>query len=69
MKVSKVTAWLTKNQDNEVEIWKSKPTYDEKYDEWIESEKEEVGSDIFDNLLDGLLDKGECVQVEIKRIG
>lgn len=69
MKVSKVTAWLTKNQDNEVEIWKSKPTYDEKYDEWIESEKEEVGSDIFDNLLDGLLDKGECIQVEIKRIG
>ena len=69
MKVSKVTAWLTKNQDNEVEIWKSKPTYDEKYDEWVESEKEEVGSDIFDNLLDGLLDKGECIQVEIKRIG
>lgn len=69
MKVSKVTAWLTKNQDNEVEIWKSKPTYDEKYDEWIESKKEEVGSDIFDNLFDGLLDKGECVQVEIKRIG
>jgi len=69
MKVSKVTAWLTKNQDNEVEIWKSKPTYDEKYDEWAESEKEEVGSDIFDNLLDGLLDKGECIQVEIKRIG
>ena len=69
MKVSKVTAWLTKNQDNEVEIWKSKPTYDEKYDEWVESKKEEVGSDIFDNLLDGLLDKGECIQVEIKRIG
>lgn len=69
MKVPKVTAWLTKNQDNEVEIWKSKPTYDEKYDEWVESEKEEVGSDIFDNLLDGLLDKGECIQVEIKRIG
>ena len=69
MKVSKVTAWLTKNQDDEVEIWKSKPTYDEKYDEWVESEKEEVGSDIFDNLLDGLLDKGECIQVEIKRIG
>ena len=69
MKEFKVTAWLTKNQDNEVEIWKSKPTYDEKYDEWIESEKEEVGSDIFDNLLDGLLDKGECIQVEITRIG
>ena len=69
MKEFKVTAWLTKNQDDEVELWKSKPTYNETYDEWTEAIPEEIGSDIFDNLCDGLLDKGECIQIEIKRIG
>lgn len=69
MKEFKVQAWLTKNQDNEVELWKNKPTYNETFDEWTEAIPEEVGSDIFDNLCDGLLDKGECIQIEITRIG
>lgn len=67
--MEKVKAWLTKNQNNEVELWKSKPTYIEEYDEWDEGAVGEIGSDIFDDICDGLLEKGECIQIEITKIG
>lgn len=61
--------WLTKQKkDNGVEMWKSKPEYDEEIDEWLASKDDEIGSDILDDIFQDLLDNGECIQVEIKRI-
>lgn len=64
--MTKVTAWISKTKSGDVlEIWKSKPNYNEEYDEWMESEKSEVGSEIFDGLCENLVGNGECIKVEI----
>lgn len=61
--------WLTKTMnDSRIELWKTKPEYDEEIDEWLASKDDEVGSDILDDILQDLLNDGECIQVEIKRI-
>lgn len=61
--------WLTKPKNhNDIEMWKTKPEYDETIDEWLATKYEELGSDILDDILQDLLDNGECIQVEIKRI-
>ena len=61
--------WLTKTMNgNRIELWKTKPEYDEEIDEWFSNDENEIGSVILDDILQEMLGNGECVQVEIKRI-
>ena len=61
-----ITAYLTKNEVGNVELWRTKPYYDENIDEWL-SRVGEVGSEIFDNLLTDFVNEKECVKITITR--
>lgn len=65
--MNKINVWLTKNKAGNVEIWKSHPEYDAEMDEWMGSGSE-VGSEIYDKLLDNFVNKLECVKIEITKI-
>ena len=60
-----ITAYLTKNETDNVELWKTKPYYDKDIDEWLSRVPGEVGSEIFDNLLTDFVSEKECVKVTI----
>lgn len=61
-----VTAYLTKNEAGNVELWKTKPYYEENIDEWLPKIPAE-GSEIFDELLTKFVNAKECVEVTITR--
>ena len=63
----KTIAYLTKNKNGHVELWKKKPYYDDSCDEWMGG-KNQIGSDIFDGLCKDFLEKGECIKVEITKV-
>ena len=64
-----VTAYLTRNKEDNVELWKTKPYYDRTLDEWFSRIPGEVGSEIFDDLLTNFVSKKECIEITITRKG
>ena len=63
----KTIAYLTKNKEDQVELWKEKPYYDYICDEWMGGTNQ-IGSDIFDGIFKDFLEKGECIKVEITKV-
>ena len=60
-----ITAYLTRNGEDNVELWK--PYYDKTLDEWFSRIPGEVGSEIFDDLLTKFIDKKECIEITITK--
>lgn len=60
-----INAYLTKSAAGEVELWKSKPVFDDGC--WREGNKTEVGSEILDGLLDDFVKRNECVKIQITK--
>lgn len=61
--------WLSKSKiGGVVEMWKTKPEYDEEIDEWLPTAEDEVGSDILDDILGDIVGEGECVRIKITKV-
>lgn len=66
--MTKITAYLSKDQTGAIELWKSKPIYDRELGLFDTFAKDEVGTEITDdNFLDSLLKEGECIEIEITK--
>ncbi len=66
--MTKITAYLSKDQTGAIELWKSKPVYNRESGLFDILVKNEVGTEITDdNFLDSLLKEGECIEIEITK--
>lgn len=67
--MTKIVAYLTKDQTSVIELWKSEPKYSRETGLWTTTAQEEVGTEIIDdNFFDDMLKEGECIKIEITKL-
>ncbi len=67
--MTKITAYLSKDQTSAIELWKNKPIYDRESGVFYDVADGECGTIITeDNFLDSLLKEGECIEIKITKI-